>query len=244
MDSDALDKRIGAVLSQLGKDQLEHLVAYCSRKLGKHERNYSITSKELLAAIEGIEHFRCYLYWRQFVLRTDHVAIQWLKNFKEQTGQLARWLERLSAYDFIVQHCPGRKHINADARSRKSTTDKCLAITQNEDDIFAMKVVQEKDRFLSQIIHWVVTDALPNIEQISTFDYEEKLLWARFEELMVVNKLLCLAEKPEIASISKIIPPRHLRQELLIKYHEVSVEDTSASKRLLSNSKNDFTGLA
>ena len=124
LNSDASDKGIGAVLSQLGKDQLEYPVAYFSRTLGKHERNYSITRKELLAAIEGIEHFRCYLYGRQFVLRTDHVAIRWLKNFKEPTGQLARWLERLSAYDFIVQHRPGRKHLNADALSRKSIIDK------------------------------------------------------------------------------------------------------------------------
>ena len=146
--------------------------------------------KELLAAIEGIEHFRFYLYGRQFVLSTDHVAIQWLKNFKEPTGQLPRWLERLSAYDFIVQHHPGRKHLNADALSQKSTTDKCLAITQEEDDIFVMNAEQVKDKFLSQIIHWVVTDARLDSEQISTFDYKEKLLWARFEELVIVNKLL------------------------------------------------------
>ena len=37
---------------------------------------------------------------------------------------------------------------------------------------------------------------------------------------MVVNGLLCLAEKSETTLITKIIPPRHLRQELLIKYHE------------------------
>ena len=83
-----------------------------------------------------------------------------------------------------------------------------------------MKAEQDKDQFISQIINWVVTDARPNIEQISTFDYENKLLWARFEELVVVNGLLCLAEKSEMASISKIIPPKHLRQARLSKYHQ------------------------
>ena len=43
LDSDASDKGIGAELSQIGKDQLEHLIAYFSRTLEKHERNYSIT---------------------------------------------------------------------------------------------------------------------------------------------------------------------------------------------------------
>ena len=98
------------------------------------------------------------------------MAIQWLKNFKEPTGQLARWLERLSAYDFIVQHRPGRKHLNADALSRKSTIDKCLAITE-EKDAFDIRLEQEKNHLLTQIKKWVVTDARPNIDQISTFDY-------------------------------------------------------------------------
>ena len=75
-DSDASDKGIGAVLSQLSKDQLEHPIAYFSRTLGKHERNYTITRKTLLAAIERIEHFRCYLYGRQFLVCKDYVAIQ------------------------------------------------------------------------------------------------------------------------------------------------------------------------
>ena len=116
------------------------------------------------------------------MLRTDHVAIQWLKNFKEPTGQLARWLERLSTYDFIVQHRPGQMHLNADALFRKSKIDKCLAIT-DEENFFDMKLEQEKDQFLTRNKEWVVTDAQPNINQISTFDYEDKLLWARFEEL-------------------------------------------------------------
>ena len=56
--TDASDKRIGVVLSQIGKYQLEHPIAYFSRTVGKQERNYLITRKELLAAIEGIEHFK------------------------------------------------------------------------------------------------------------------------------------------------------------------------------------------
>ena len=199
------------MFSQLGKDQLEHSVAYFSRTLGKHERNYSITRKELLAAIEGIEHFKCYLYGRQFVLRTVHVAIQWLKTFKEPTGQLARWLERLSAYDIIVQHRPGRKHLNADALSLISTIDKCFAITEKENS-FDMRLEEEKEKVLTQIKELFVTDARPNIDQISTFDYDEMLLWARFEELVVVNGLLCLAQKSGMTSSSRIIPPLQLRQ--------------------------------
>ena len=61
-----------------------------------------------------MEHFKCYLYGRKFVIRTDHAAIQWFKNLKEPTGQLARWLERMSIFEFIIQHRPGKRHANAD----------------------------------------------------------------------------------------------------------------------------------
>ena len=52
------------------------------------------------------------------MLRTDHHGPTWLSSFNRIEGQLARWIEELSQYDMEVQHCPGRKHGNADALSR------------------------------------------------------------------------------------------------------------------------------
>ena len=34
--------------------------------------------------------------------------------FKNAEGMLARWIEELSQYDMIIQHCPGKQHGNAD----------------------------------------------------------------------------------------------------------------------------------
>ena len=75
LHTDASDLGIGAVLSQKCKDELEHFIAYYSRGVNKHETNYSAIRKELLAAIESMEHFKWYLCGKQFVLRTDHPAI-------------------------------------------------------------------------------------------------------------------------------------------------------------------------
>ena len=150
-------------------------------------------------------------------MRTDHSAIQWLRNFKEPTGQLARWLERLAAYDFIVQHRPGRKHLNADALSRKMAADPVLAITDGENDTIDMRAEQRKDRFFSQVIQWKAEDSCPSMEEISTLDYEEKLLWARFDELIMSGDLLCLYDKDVHM---KVIVPKQLRPELILKYHE------------------------
>ena len=51
-------------------------------------------------------------------MRTDHNSLVWLLNFKQIEGQLARWIEELAQYTMLIQHRPGKKHVNADALSR------------------------------------------------------------------------------------------------------------------------------
>ena len=102
LDTDASDVAIGAVLSQKF-DEWEHVIAYGSRCLSKAERRYCVTRKELLAIVYFVKYFRHYLYGRQFLLRTDHGSLRWLFNFKEPEGQVARWIEALSTFDFDIQ---------------------------------------------------------------------------------------------------------------------------------------------
>ncbi|GBO07184.1 Retrovirus-related Pol polyprotein from transposon 297 [Araneus ventricosus] len=95
LDTDASNEGIDAVLSQnIGNE--ERVIAYFSKSVGKPERNYCVTRKELLAIVKSIEHFHHYLYGRKFLLRTDHVSLQWLLDFKEPEGQIARWTQRPS----------------------------------------------------------------------------------------------------------------------------------------------------
>ena len=95
-------------------------MAYASRLLSKSEKRYSVTRKELLAVVVFLNHFRQYLLGKKFTLRTDHGSLVWLRGFKEPEGQLARWLERLEEFQFVVVHRKGKVHCNADAMSRMS----------------------------------------------------------------------------------------------------------------------------
>ena len=117
LDTDASEIGIGAVLSQLHDGQVK-VIAYGSRTLGKHERNYCITDKELLALRYFVEHFRQYLLGVKFLVHTDHRALKWLFSLKEPSGRKARWIEVLSSYDFSIEFRKGEKHGNADAMSR------------------------------------------------------------------------------------------------------------------------------
>ena len=84
-------------------DGKEVVVAHGSRLLSKAERNYSATRRELLTVVTFTHQFRPYLLGRHFTIRTDHSSLQWLQNFKEPEGQLARWMEQLQEFD-----CPSK----------------------------------------------------------------------------------------------------------------------------------------
>ena len=64
--------------------------------MNRAEQQYFITRKELLAVVEVIKHFHPYLYGHQFIVSTDHAALQCrLLKFRNPEGQVARWIQRL-----------------------------------------------------------------------------------------------------------------------------------------------------
>ena len=61
LQTDALSRGIGAVLSQISDQGEKHPIAYFSRKLLPREENYSTIEKECLAVKLGVQTFRVYL---------------------------------------------------------------------------------------------------------------------------------------------------------------------------------------
>ena len=86
-----VDARAEALGSTLGQkiDDREVVIAYGGPKLSPQERNYSATEREALIVLEGIKHFRTYLYGGKFFIVTDHHSLWWLMNIKKSTGWLA-----------------------------------------------------------------------------------------------------------------------------------------------------------
>jgi transposase InsO family protein len=138
ISTDASNYAVGAVLSQVVNGE-EHPVAYASRQLKSPEIAYTTTEKELLAVVWSISHFRCYVYGRKFTIVTDHAALKWLFGLKDPSSRLLRWELKLGEYDYEVTHKPGKKHLNADALSRKirkviATNDVDFGAEQAKDD--------------------------------------------------------------------------------------------------------------
>jgi len=85
LDTDASDKSIGAVLSQV-QDGQKRVIAYVARSLSKNEMNYCAYRKELLAVVYFTRHFKQYLLSSRFFLRTDNSSVSWLQKTPEPLG--------------------------------------------------------------------------------------------------------------------------------------------------------------
>lgn len=117
LTTDASKVAVAAILSQV-QDGQERPIAYASRQMNKAEQNYSASEAEMLALIWATKHFRCYLYGRKFIVRTDHSALRFLHQFSDNNARLMRWSLRLAEFDFTVEHRPGTKIPHVDALSR------------------------------------------------------------------------------------------------------------------------------
>lgn len=90
VDFDASDFNIGSMRLQTVMPGVEQQVLYFSRTMSKTERKSAVIHKEMLALIESLRHFRCYILGIKCTLPTDYCASQWLKTFKETFAQVAR----------------------------------------------------------------------------------------------------------------------------------------------------------
>ena len=118
LETDASGLGLGAVLCQEQDDGTIRPIAYASRTLQKHERNYGISELEALAVVWATKHFHVYLYGHKCKVLTDHSALKSLLNTPHPSGKLARWGLALQELDLTIEYRPGKQNSAADALSR------------------------------------------------------------------------------------------------------------------------------
>ncbi|GJU65597.1 putative reverse transcriptase domain-containing protein [Tanacetum coccineum] len=100
---DASHKGLGAVLMQN-----EKVIAYTSRQLKIHEKNYTSHDLELGAVVFALKIWRRYLYGTKRTVFTDHKSLQHILDQKELNMRQRRWLELLSDYDYEIRYHLGK----------------------------------------------------------------------------------------------------------------------------------------
>ncbi|GJR48923.1 putative reverse transcriptase domain-containing protein [Tanacetum coccineum] len=105
---------LGCVLMQRRK-----VIAYASRQLKIHEKNYTTHDLELGAVVFALKIWRHYLYGTKSVIYIDHKSLQHIFNQKELNMRQRRWIELFSDYDCEIHYHPGKANVVADALSQK-----------------------------------------------------------------------------------------------------------------------------
>jgi hypothetical protein len=194
---------LGAILTQVNQDGEFSVLAYASRKLDKHERNYTPFLLEMQAAIWGMEHFSTYLRGRHFTLFTDHKPLE--KLGKVHTKTLYRIQEAMLNFDFDIIYKKGSE-MPADFLSRNTINS-----LQESLDI---RLLQRQDTLTLGIIDFLERGTLPEDHMlrkevqhyaISCF-LENDVLWRRIHRHNYPPKVAIFAPR---SMVSLIIPQFH-----------------------------------
>ena len=119
--TDASGYAVDATLSQMTQRGLQP-VAFMSKNMNAAQRNYPVHEWELLAVMEALKAWRCYLYGAATLIDilTDHHSLQWISTQPKLSARQSRWVEQLQDYSFRVRHLPGVTNGAADTLSRRS----------------------------------------------------------------------------------------------------------------------------
>ncbi|KAK1651489.1 hypothetical protein QYE76_069294, partial [Lolium multiflorum] len=131
IECDASGIGIGGVLMQEGRP-----IAYFSEKLSGAKLNYPIYDKELYALIRVLEVWQHYLWPKEFIIHSDHEALKYLKAQSTLHKRLAKWVEFIESFPYIIKHKKGKDNIVADALSRKN-----MLLTQLDVNIPGLEIL-------------------------------------------------------------------------------------------------------
>ena len=95
------------------------MVAYASRQLKPHEKNYPMHDLELAAIVFVLKIWRHYLYEEKCFIYTNHKSLKYFPSQRELNLRQRRWMELIKDYDYVIDYHPGKANVVADALNRK-----------------------------------------------------------------------------------------------------------------------------
>nr|GEY39673.1 putative reverse transcriptase domain-containing protein [Tanacetum cinerariifolium] len=164
---DASHRGLGAVLMQK-----EKVIAYASRQLKVHEKNYTTHDLELGAVVFALKMWRHYLYGTKCVVFTDHKSLQHILDQKELNMRQRHWLELLSDYDCEIRYHPGKANVVADTLSRKERSKplrvRSLVMTKglnlSKQILNAQSEARKEENFINEDLHGMINKLEPRAD--------------------------------------------------------------------------------
>nr|GEU45047.1 putative reverse transcriptase domain-containing protein [Tanacetum cinerariifolium] len=228
---DASIKGLGTMLMQR-----EKVIAYGSRQLKVHEKNYTTHDLELGAVVFALKIWRHYMYRTKCTVFTDHKSLQHILDQKELNMRQRRWLELLSDYDCKIRYHPGKANVVADALSRKERIKplrvRALVMTIGQDlpkqlleaQTEAMKPENLKSKDVGGKLNSRYIGPFKVLAKVGTVDYRLKLpeqLSRVHCTFYVSNLKKCLFDEPLAISLDEV----HIDDKIRFVEEPVEVMD-------------------
>ena len=130
------------------------MVAYTSRQLKPHEKNYPTHDLELASIVFALKIWRHYLYGEQYFIYSYHKSLKYFPSQRELNLRQRRWMELIKDYDCVIDYHPGKINVVADDLSRKSiqTLRVLNAHLSLSDDGTVMEELIARLSFLNQVL--------------------------------------------------------------------------------------------
>ncbi len=206
---DACGQGIGGILQQD-----HHPIAYESRQLRVHEKNYPTHDLELLAVIHALKKWRHYLLSQTFELVTDHKSLKWIFTQSDLNMRQRRWVEFLQEFSFEIKFRPGKDNQAADALSRRVVALAISLVNSTFPD--EVQQVIKEDEFFGPLIQEIEKQS--NLKHLEDYTLKEGLLFFK--------KRLCV--------------PESLRIQILQEAHESPLAAHPGYQKMFSSLKQNF----
>ncbi|KAK1692672.1 hypothetical protein QYE76_009369, partial [Lolium multiflorum] len=147
IECDASGIGIGGVLMQEGRP-----IAYFSEKLSGAKLNYPIYDKELYALIRVLEVWQHYLWPKEFIIHSDHEALKYLKAQSTLHKRLAKWVEFIESFPYIIKHKKGKDNIESHAGGLMGHFGREKTLLMLADHFYWPKMRRDVDRYVKRCI--------------------------------------------------------------------------------------------
>ena len=189
------------------------VIAYASRQLRPHEKNYLTQDLELAIVVFALKIWCHYLYGVTCEVFTNHKSLKYLFTQKELNMRQRRWLELIKDYDILIQYHPGKSNVAANDLSQKLTVNLACLVTSQIPLFVELERVEIEVVALDISAMLTALIAQPMLIKIVKHrQSKDPYLWKIYEEMMVNPKpdfalqngalkfqnLLCVPNIPQI----------------------------------------------
>src|SRR4051812_36250749 len=160
---DASDFAVGAVLGQRVDKKL-NVIHYASKTLDSAQKNYATTEKEFLAVVFACDKFRQYIVDSKFIIHTDHAAIKYLMQKKDDKPRLIGWVLLLQEFDLQIVDRKGEDNPVADNLSRmEDIPHDPIPVNESflEEQLAVVKVQSHSKPWFADYANFIVAKFLP-----------------------------------------------------------------------------------